>query len=68
MNNALVQCQTCGKEEEVNFGYCLFNGWPKCCGYTMRLVKHNADIEKAVSDGIPKFATITVQHSRRTEQ
>jgi hypothetical protein len=32
-----VRCTTCGKTKAVDFGACLASGWPKCCGYTMRL-------------------------------
>jgi len=49
---ALVKCPTCGKEETVDFGYCLANGWPRCCGYTMQLVTSakDLDIDGAVSN------------------
>ncbi len=32
-----VKCQTCGRELHVDSAVCLRSGWPKCCGYTMRL-------------------------------
>ena len=48
-NDSLVRCIHCGKEERVTFIYCLKNGWPKCCGYTMRLVETKANIEMNVS-------------------
>lgn len=67
MTDSLVQCQTCGREENVSFGHCLFNGWPKCCGYTMRLMTTDADIDKAVSQGISKHATIEVQNIGETQ-
>lgn len=40
-----VQCETCGKRLDVNFGLCLGAGWPKCCGYTMTLMRspHGGD-------------------------
>ena len=34
----LVRCETCKYERRVDSAWCLKNGWPKCCGYTMRLV------------------------------
>ncbi len=47
--DSLVRCNHCGKEERVTFIYCMRNGWPKCCGYTMRLVETKADIEMNVA-------------------
>jgi hypothetical protein len=35
--DSIVVCTNCGKNESVEFARCLRNGWPKCCGYTMRL-------------------------------
>lgn len=34
-----VCCTECGKTAKVDSKECLQNGWPKCCGYTMRLGK-----------------------------
>lgn len=68
MNNSLVRCDKCGMERELSFGYCLFNGWPRCCGYTMRLVKHPLNIETVVADGILENAEITVQPLEGTSQ
>lgn len=48
-NDSLVRCMTCDKEERVTFIYCLKNGWPKCCGYTMRLIETKANIEMNVA-------------------
>ena len=52
MSEVLVKCIHCGNEETVNFGYCLGNGWPKCCGYTMRLMTKAKyiDIDSAVGN------------------
>jgi hypothetical protein len=33
-----VQCKKCGATAKVDGAWCLRNGWPKCCGYTMGLV------------------------------
>jgi hypothetical protein len=42
-----VQCLECGKRRKVNFNDCTFGGtgWPKCCGYTMTLMRspHGGD-------------------------
>lgn len=40
----MLHCDQCGKErtmQEGDAGYYLFNGWPKCCGYTMRWITAN---------------------------
>ena len=50
MSDSLVQCQYCGKEKKVDFAHCLKTGWPKCCGYTMRLVKSPTDITTAMNE------------------
>ena len=34
-----LMCTRCGKKSPLgDVGYKLKNGWPKCCGYTMRWV------------------------------
>lgn len=38
LERGMVQCQTCGASTKVNSAQCLRAGWPKCCGYTMRLL------------------------------
>ena len=44
-----VQCLECGKRRKVNFASRTFDkasgGWPKCCGYTMTLMRspHGGD-------------------------
>ena len=43
-----VQCQKCGRKQHLQFVNGLKNGWPKCCGYTMPIVRCTADIKKAV--------------------
>ena len=32
-----VECETCGAVQRVDSAECLRSGWPRCCGYTMRL-------------------------------
>lgn len=35
----LLRCRECGNERALgNVGDKLANGWPKCCGYTMRWI------------------------------
>jgi len=43
-----VQCPKCGRKEHLQFVNGLKNGWSKCCGYTMTIVRCTADIDKAV--------------------
>ena len=59
--DSFVRCDKCGREERANFAICLSKGWPKCDGYTMRLVSTDADIDAAVKT---IFATPLL--SRRT--
>lgn len=35
--NSRCKCTQCGAEKRVDFGACLEQGWPECCGLTMRL-------------------------------
>jgi hypothetical protein len=48
MTDTLVKCTVCGREEHPSFAGSLRNGWPKCCGYTMRLLRTDADIAASV--------------------
>ena len=48
--NTTVRCDKCSREQRVNFSVCLRTGWPKCCGYTMRLMTTKADIAAAVDE------------------
>jgi len=43
-----VQCKKCGKKQHLNFANGLKNGWSKCCGYTMPIIRCTANIEEAV--------------------
>lgn len=45
MFDTTVGCTVCGRTQATGFGSSLRNGWPKCCGYTMRLMRTTADIE-----------------------
>jgi hypothetical protein len=67
MKNSLVRCTKCGREQRVDFAYCLRYGWPKCHGYTMTLLKVKAEvIDKAVgsivNDAV-KSMTVTMRPS-----
>jgi hypothetical protein len=54
MNDTILRCATCHKTQEVNFATCLVNGWPKCCGYTMRLEKY-PDIYTETNQAFKRF-------------
>ena len=58
IEDSRVRCDKCGCELRVNFAVCLRSGWPKCCGWTMRLMTTKADIA-AAADGI--FAGVREQ-------
>jgi phage FluMu protein Com len=44
-----VRCDKCGSEQRVSFQACLRAGWPRCHGYTMRMVDTRADVGKAMT-------------------
>jgi hypothetical protein len=43
-----LRCTVCGRTSTTGFASSLKRGWEKCCGYTMRLVRTEADVERAV--------------------
>ena len=67
--SVLVKCIHCGKEQIVNFGYCLGKGWPKCCKYTMRLMTKakDIDIDGAVSKIVGKAMLSVNNQGERTQ-
>lgn len=48
-----VQCLECGKRRKVNFDNCTFagGGWPKCCGYTMTLMRSPYGGDEMIENG-----------------
>lgn len=48
--DTLVRCPKCGRKQYLLFKNGLKNGWSKCCGYTMPIVKTKANIEQVVVD------------------
>jgi len=48
MADSYLKCTVCGRESTTTFTSSLRTGWEKCCGYTMRLMRTNADIDAAV--------------------
>ena len=52
MSGYLCRCTVCGREERTGHNP-LKNGWPMCCGYTMRLEeseRFTADIDSAMGE------------------
>ena len=45
LKEGVVKCQKCGKRLKVDSVYCLQFGWPKCCGYTMKLINEEGSNE-----------------------
>jgi len=66
--NTTIECQKCGAKLGVNFGRCLGNGWPTCCGETMYLKRTRANIEKAVDDLMAPVAGILAKFSPTTKE
>ena len=62
--NTKVKCLKCGKEKEVDFTYCLGNGWPKCCGYTMMMINTKANIGNSVKKVIEYNTKAKVEISK----
>lgn len=50
----VVQCKKCGRKQYLQFANGLKNGWSKCCGYTMPIIKTTANIEEATKTAINK--------------
>ena len=48
MADSYLKCAVCGRESTTDFASSLRDGWEKCCGYTMRLERTEADIEAKV--------------------
>lgn len=47
-HDTVVQCKKCGRKQYLDFINGMKNGWSKCCGETMLLLKTTADIEQSV--------------------
>ena len=48
--DTLVQCKKCGKKQYLNFINGLKNGWDKCCGETMIIIKTTANIDACIGE------------------
>lgn len=51
-DDSYVKCDECSETKTVNFAHCLRDGWPVCCGHTMRLLRTEADIDAAVGKAV----------------
>jgi hypothetical protein len=63
MTDSYLQCTVCGRRSTTNFASSLRTGWEKCCGYTMRLIRTNADIEAIYNT--PALRCINGNHRTR---
>lgn len=50
--DSTLLCTVCGRQSTTAFASSLRDGWERCCGYTMTLVRTTADVEGAVVDAI----------------
>lgn len=50
--DSVVVCTVCGCARRVSFARCLATGWPKHCGYTMRLERTEACIGESTARAI----------------
>ncbi len=48
-HDSYLRCTVCGRESTTSFASSLRTGWEKCCGYTMTLIRTDADIETATT-------------------
>ena len=55
-----VWCTVCSREQQIDSGSALKNGWPKCCGYTMTI---DSPEERAAEIGA-ELATLREQFAR----
>lgn len=52
MPDSYLKCTVCGRGSTTSFASSLRTGWEKCCGYTMRLIRTEADIAAATVTAI----------------
>lgn len=50
--DTVVQCKKCGRKQFLDFVNGLKNGWSKCCGETMPILKTTANTDKAVKEAM----------------
>ena len=55
------RCTVCGRSQAVDMAYCLGHGWPKCCGYTMRVECTPAEMGEAADKLFGGVATLVAR-------
>lgn len=45
--DTVVQCKKCGRKQYLMFTNGMKNGWSKCCGQTMPILKTTANVKEA---------------------
>lgn len=40
-----VKCAICGREEKARFSVCLRLGWPRCCDFSMTIIRQPAPVD-----------------------
>lgn len=48
VRDSWLECSYCGRKSTASFASSMQSGWERCCGYTMRLERTEADIDAAV--------------------
>lgn len=56
--DTVVQCKKCGRKQFLDFANGLKNGWSKCCGETMSILKTVADVERETSKALDNIEKI----------
>jgi hypothetical protein len=68
MADSYLRCTVCGRTSTTDFASSLRTGWERCCGYTMRLERTDADIDAAVGQVLaPARAAVAALHGRRRD-
>jgi hypothetical protein len=49
-HDTVVQCKKCGRKQYLEFINGMKNGWSKCCGETMLLLKTTADMKQVIHE------------------
>jgi hypothetical protein len=59
MADSYLRCTICGRTSTTDFASSLRTGWERCCGYTMRLERTDADIEAAVGSVVGQASELS---------
>jgi len=58
-----LRCEVCGRRSTTSFASSMAHGWEKCHGYTMTLVRTEADIEVAVAQAAGPGARFAIERA-----